>query len=60
MEMDSGTNILDRFHELEKECLGYDNFVNCDDEHYIKTLEGLSLDTVQTFKKDSESAGFKL
>jgi transaldolase len=26
----------------------------------FKTLDGLSLDTVQTFKKDSEAAGFKL
>jgi transaldolase len=29
-------------------------------EGSFKTLEALSLDTVQTFKKDSESAGFKL
>jgi transaldolase len=29
-------------------------------ETHFKTLEELSLDTVQTFKKDSESAGFKL
>ena len=29
-------------HELEKECIGFDNFVNCDDdEHYLKTLDNL-------------------
>ena len=31
----------EQFHKLEKECIGYDNFVDCDDEHYIKTLEEL-------------------
>lgn len=33
--------LFDKFHELEKECIGYDNFVNNDDEHYKKTLDGL-------------------
>ena len=32
---------MEKMHELEKECIGYDNFVNCDDEHYLKTLDGL-------------------
>ena len=32
---------MEKFHELEKECLGFENYVNCDDEHYVKTLEGL-------------------
>jgi len=29
------------FHELEKACLGYEAFVNCDDVHYCETLEKL-------------------
>jgi hypothetical protein len=33
--------ILDRFHALEKECLGYENFVNCEDKYYVQTLEKL-------------------
>ena len=36
-----GQTIEDKFHELEKQCIGYDNYVDCDDEHYLKTLEGL-------------------
>jgi hypothetical protein len=34
-------DINETFHRLEKECIGYDNYVDCDDEHYTKTLEGL-------------------
>ena len=36
-----GEDINDSFHKLEKECIGYDNYVDNDDEHYLKTLEGL-------------------
>jgi hypothetical protein len=38
---DNQKDIIDVMHQLEKECIGYDNYVNCDDEHYLKTLEGL-------------------
>lgn len=34
-------SIHDEFHELEKQCIGYDNYINTDDTHYIKTLEAL-------------------
>ena len=34
-------DINENFHKLEKECIGYDNYVDNDDEHYVKTLEGL-------------------
>ena len=34
-------DIVEFFHKLEKECIGYENFVNCDDKHYLKTLENL-------------------
>lgn len=46
MENNSLT-IIEQFHELEKQCLGYDNYVNCSDEAYIKTLEGLRQLVVQ-------------
>lgn len=35
------TELCEKFHQLEKECIGYDNYVDADDEHYKKTLEGL-------------------
>jgi hypothetical protein len=35
------SELCDKFHRLEKECIGYDNYVDADDEHYLKTLEGL-------------------
>ena len=31
----------EEFHRLEKECVGFDNYVNCEDKYYIKTFEGL-------------------
>ena len=40
MESDS-TDVIAQFHKLEKECVGYDNYVDADEEHYLKTLEGL-------------------
>ena len=35
------TELCEKFHKLEKECIGYDNYVDADDEHYKKTLEGM-------------------
>lgn len=34
-------SILDRFLKLERECIGYDNYINCDDKHFSDTLENL-------------------
>ena len=31
-------NIIERFHQAEKDCIGYDNLVDCSDENYQKTL----------------------
>lgn len=31
----------EKFHELEKQCIGYDNFVNCEEKNYLATLEGI-------------------
>jgi len=36
-----GASLADRFHELEKQCIGFDNYINCEDKFYIETLEGL-------------------
>lgn len=33
--------MTETFHKLEKECIGYGNFINTDDEHYLATLENL-------------------
>ena len=33
--------MVEQFHELEKQCIGYDNFINCNDEAYLGTLEKL-------------------
>jgi hypothetical protein len=35
--------IMEKFHELEKQVLGFENFINCDDDHYLATLEKLRL-----------------
>ena len=34
-------DICEQFHKLEKACIGFDNFIDNDDEHYLKALEGL-------------------
>ena len=39
--MQKKDDIVEQFHGLEKQCVGYENFIECDDEHYKKTLEGL-------------------
>ena len=33
--------LIEQFHELEKECIGFENYVNCNDEAYINVLEKL-------------------
>ena len=33
--------LADQFHDLEKICVGYENYINCSDESYIETLEKL-------------------
>ena len=40
-ELIENIDAVELFHILEKECIGYENFVNCDDKHYMKTLENL-------------------
>lgn len=35
--------MLDKFHQLEKDCIGYDNYVNCGEENFKKTIEQLRL-----------------
>ena len=41
MESNIQSELTEKMHLLEKECIGYENFVNCDDEHYLKTIEGI-------------------
>ena len=42
MEQEEETmTVMERFHRLEKECLGFENFVNCEDKYYLDTLERL-------------------
>ena len=35
------SELCEKFHKLEKQCIGYDNYVDADDEHYKKTLDGM-------------------
>jgi hypothetical protein len=42
MEQEEETmTIMERFHKLEKECLGFENYINCEDSYYLDTLERL-------------------
>jgi len=41
MVEETSGSIVEEFHRLEKECVGYDDYVNADEEHFIRTLDGL-------------------
>jgi hypothetical protein len=34
-------DINERFHKLEKTCIGYDNYVGCEEKNFLKTLDDL-------------------
>ena len=40
------------FHRLEKECVGYEDYVNADEEHFLATLEGLK-SLVESIQRES-------
>lgn len=40
-ELMDNLDAAEMFYILEKECIGCENFVNCDNKHYSKTLENL-------------------
>ena len=51
--VDSSTlSIADDFHKLEKECVGYNDYVNADEEHYLATLDGIRL-LVERIQKEN-------
>ena len=39
-------------HRLEKECVGYEDYVNADEEHFLATLEGLK-SLVESIQRES-------
>jgi hypothetical protein len=45
-------SIADDFHKLEKECVGYNDYVNADEEHYLATLDGIRL-LVERIQKEN-------
>eukprot|EP00347_Sterkiella_histriomuscorum_P001695 403371033 len=47
MEDKDPKTLIEQFHELEKACLGFENYVNCNDEAYFETLEKLRKLVVQ-------------
>lgn len=44
--------VVEEFHKLEVKCIGYDNFVDCEDKNYIATLEELRKLIVQIQNKN--------
>lgn len=46
-----GKSLVDQFHDLEKICIGYDNYENCNDESYLDTLEKLRQLVIQIQKE---------
>ena len=36
-------DIYERFHKLEKACIGFDNYVDCEEKNFIKALDDLRL-----------------
>ena len=52
MERNGATSLQEEFHQLEKQCVGFENYVNADDEHYSKALEGLK-SVIEQIKSDN-------
>jgi len=38
---ENDSDLLRNFHKLEKECVGYDDYINASEENFLKTLDGL-------------------
>jgi hypothetical protein len=34
-------DIYERFHKLEKTCIGFDNYVDCEEKNFLKALDDL-------------------
>jgi len=47
--LDDG-EIVEKFHKLEIKCIGYDNFVDCEEKNYLETLEDLRKLIIQVQK----------
>lgn len=37
----SQKTLVEQFHDLEKQCIGFENYINTEDQFYLETLEGL-------------------
>ena len=37
----SADNIEEAFHKLEVQCVGYEDYIECSEENFAKTLKGL-------------------
>jgi hypothetical protein len=40
-EEEETMTVMERFHKLEKEGIGFENYINCEDKFYLDTLERL-------------------
>ena len=49
---EASSGLVEEFHRLEKECVGYDDYVNADEEHFLATLEGLK-SLVESIQRES-------
>ena len=49
---EASSSIVEEFHRLEQECVGYDDYVNADEEHFLATLEGLK-SLVESIQRES-------
>jgi hypothetical protein len=38
---DTEQEVIEQFHQLEKDCIAFDNGVNNEDRYYLKTLDQL-------------------
>ena len=52
--------VIEAFHKLEIKCIGYDNFVDCEEKNYIATLEELRKLIVEIQKKSMFSPNEEL
>ena len=50
--VESEDNLTHKFHQLEKKAVGFENFVDANEETYLKVLEGFK-QLVEDIKRES-------
>ena len=48
----STSGLVEEFHRIEQECVGYEDYINADEEHFLATIDGLK-SLVENIQRES-------